>query len=115
MKKELRISTLKKRAELTEGIKKQKDNLIEVKLLSFLAGKRRVALYVSMKSEVETQRIIQKLLSQKVSVVVPKVNDKTLDFFEIQSLSELKEGIFGVFEPISTVKVPLDSIECFVT
>ena len=60
-------------------------------------------IYVSYGTEADTKNIIKYLLeikSQKnIHIAVPKVMGDEMEFFEIDSLDELKEGCMGILEP----------------
>ena len=60
-----------------------------------------VLIYVSLKDEVDTIKIIEYSLSIGKKVAVPKCIDEKMEFHIINSLSELKEGYFGILEPIN--------------
>ena len=64
----------------------------------FLSAKH-VLCYVNYKSEVETIPIIEKCFSMKKHVYCPCVTGREMDFYEIFSLSDLKEGYRGILEP----------------
>lgn len=70
-----------------------------------------IACYVSLPKEVETLSLIQELLKTK-RVCVPKVNQDTMDFYEIDSLDDLKEGYFHVLEPTTTALILPEDIDC---
>lgn len=70
-----------------------------------------IACYVSLVHEVNTLKIIQELLKTK-RVCVPKVEGEIMNFYEIHSLDDLKEGYFHVLEPtVSDLVLPQD-IDC---
>ena len=67
--------------------------------------------YVSKTIEVDTLNIIEKALKDNKKVAVPKCITKTrgMDFYYINSLSDLEVGTFGVLEPIvSKCKIVTD-------
>ncbi len=57
--------------------------------------------YVSFGSEVDTSALIKEALSNGKRVAVPKCNlsEHTICFYEIKSLSQLKEGAYKIPEP----------------
>ena len=60
-----------------------------------------IALYKSLKSEVNTNEIIEYALNDGKIVVLPKVVDNNLEFYQIKSIDEkLEKSQFGVEEPI---------------
>ncbi len=73
-----------------------------------------IALYCSMPEEVETDRLIIKLLEEKKTVCVPLVTGKKMLFIRIRSLEDLKNtGSFGIREPVYRREdvLPADKIE----
>ena len=68
--------------------------------------------YVSAGSEVRTHCFIKELLSKK-RVVVPFCTDKCGNMIaaEIKSFDDLKEGLFGIYEPINPVEFPKAEID----
>ena len=70
-----------------------------------------VACYVSLPLEVDTLSIIQELLKTK-RIAVPKVLGNTMEFYEIHSLNDLKEGHFHVLEPTTNLLVKPQEIDC---
>lgn len=63
-----------------------------------------IGCYVSLPKEVDTLKLIQKLL-QSHRICVPKVEGVVMNFYEIHSLDDLKEGHFHVLEPVTIKKV----------
>ena len=103
IKKQMRSSCKEARRSMDKVIKANFDKKIQNKLLNlFLIREADVVLtYVSTEIEVKTLDFIEALLKQGKKVGVPKcLNDKgDMDFFLIESLSDLESGFFGVQEP----------------
>lgn len=103
IKKQMRSSCKESRRAMDKTRKSNYDKKIQNKLLNlFLVREADVVLtYVSTEIEVKTLDFIETLLKQGKRVAVPKcLNDKgDMDFFCIDSLSDLKSGFFGVQEP----------------
>ena len=101
-KKSLRGEILEKRKTLLKEDKLKWDreiagNLVEMKEF---AEAKDVLCYVSTDDEVDTKKIINFSLSQNKNVYVPKVISKEkMEFYKINSLSELQKGYFGISEP----------------
>ena len=80
--------------------KKIFENLIR---LSSFREKKWFYIYVSYKTEADTKNIIKYLLELKykreIHVAVPKVLGDEMEFFEIDSLDELKKSCMGILEP----------------
>ena len=68
--------------------------------------------YVSAGSEVKTHFLIEKMLKEK-RVVVPYCTDKEGNMIavEIKSLDDLKEGLFGIAEPVSPIEFSKEKID----
>lgn len=61
---------------------------------------RTVFCYVSCRSEVETHRLIERLLGQGKTVLVPRCREKgEMDCVPIDSLRQLVPGAYGILEP----------------
>lgn len=58
--------------------------------------------YVSAKNEPDTIDLIKKAFIDGKKVAVPKVVNNEMEFYYINSLSELSEGYFGILEPVDT-------------
>lgn len=60
-----------------------------------------VLAYWSVGSEVSTQRIIDMALSDKKRVALPRCIDRkgNMEFYYISSLSDLRDGMYGIKEP----------------
>ena len=88
---------------MDKSLKANYDKKIQNKLLNlFIVREADVILtYVSTDIEVKTLDFIETLLKQGKKVAVPKcLNDKgDMNFFIIESLSDLESGFFGVQEP----------------
>ncbi len=63
-----------------------------------------ILIYVSVGSEIDTYNIIEYILRCGKRVAVPRCTKKQMDFYEIESLSELQIGAFGIPEPINSYK-----------
>ena len=61
-----------------------------------------IAFYASIEKEgeVATLEMIEDSLTQNKKVCLPKVVADRLKFFDVKSVKELKEGAFGILEPI---------------
>lgn len=58
-----------------------------------------VLAYISYRSEVETESLIQDALSQGKKVYCPKVEGDEMNFYEIFSMQDVEEGYCGIREP----------------
>lgn len=102
-KPELRLKALRARRSLPpeklEDLSRAVKNRLE-NLPSYAEAKV-VASYVAKSDEVRTQGIIESALASGKRVMVPRTDPTTLrlSFAQIQSLSELSPGAFGIPEP----------------
>lgn len=103
MKNSIRREILKKRDDIPQKIRNDKNVLIKKKLFSlneFLnAGV--VFFYASFRSEVETHTMIKESLEMAKRVMLPKVqiDRHRIKLGEIQDINELSPGWMGIPEP----------------
>lgn len=62
--------------------------------------------YASYKSEVDTMLLIQQALEDGKYVFAPKVSGNEMEFWQISSLEDLREGYRGIREPVQGVSFP---------
>ena len=76
---------------------------------------KRVALFVSLKDEIDTQPLFDLLRAAGVEVVLPRVRvaDTSLDFVLAHDLNDLVPGPFRLLEPRGPA-VPLQSVDIVV-
>ena len=103
MKKELRKEALAKRDAMLLEEREEKSRRITAHILQSEAyeNAKRVFTFVSMGSEVETREIMAQAWKDGKIVAVPKTEKgREMYFLSIESLEDLKEGRFGVMEPL---------------
>lgn len=101
-----------RRKAMTEKTRKEYDLAIMERLLQREEMKHATYFFpfVSYRTEVDTIALIQKVLSeQDKRVCVPKVQGEEMDFYEIHTMSDLKEGYQGILEPTTDTVIPADS------
>ena len=100
-KSEIRSEFLKKRKELPKEQCRADSITIAKRILSLKKVQKAetIFLYASYKNEVGTKKLIQKLLSMKKKVALPRVREKEMDFFLIRSWEELVLGYQEILEP----------------
>lgn len=100
-KSEIRTEFLKKRKELPKEQCRADSIVIAKRVLSLKQVQKAetIFLYASYKNEVGTKKLIQKLLSMKKKVALPRVREKEMDFFLIRSWEELVLGYQEILEP----------------
>jgi 5-formyltetrahydrofolate cyclo-ligase len=78
----------------------------------WLAGDvKKIGIYLSMKSEVDTIEIITSCLLDHKEVYLPKVQGKELLWIRIDDFKSLKPSSFGVLEPMEGETLPISDIE----
>lgn len=100
-KDETRIHQKELRDQLTVEEQQQASQLIREHLFCTdqYQNCKAVFTFVSFRSEVDTKEIINRALSDRKKVYVPKVYDTWMEFYEIKSLEELTPGTLGILEP----------------
>lgn len=100
-KKDIRREVLALRNELPQAQRNEKSRRIQERLMThpaFLTAGS-VLCYVTYKSEVETEWLIRESLSMGKRVCCPLVTEAEMEFYEIDSMAELREGFHGILEP----------------
>ncbi len=100
MKNELRKKYLLVRKNISNKTVKDQNILNKVLSNNKIKEAKVILCYVSNSEEVDTINLIIELLKTKV-IAVPKIEDKKMNFYIIKSIQELKEGYYGILEPIS--------------
>lgn len=72
-----------------------------------------IGIYVSLPMEVNTIHLIQESLNNH-RVCVPKVEGDIMNFYEITSLDDLKEGCFHVLEPMTVSYIDSQEIDLMI-
>lgn len=105
IKKKMRAEVKQMRRSMSPESKQMLDRKIKNKLLNLWAVREASAVlcYVSTEIEVDTRELIEKLLQSGKRVAVPRCEGEKceMNFYYINSLSELSPGSFGVDEPES--------------
>lgn len=97
----LREKYLRIRKNINEENKRKYDNGIFNKVINLEEYKKSklVLIYVSLKYEIDTFKLINYSLNTNKKVAVPKCEGDNIIFYEIKSLKDLEEGKFGILEP----------------
>ncbi len=103
-KDKLRIISKEKRKFIKD--KKIKENIITKKLLSNekIINSNNILVYISMSDEVSTKNFIEELLKLKKNIYAPRVLEKQIKFYKINSLEEFELSSLGINEPISNIE-----------
>ena len=107
-KSELRQKMIDVRDALSSDSISSKNSLIQQLLfeLPVFQQAQVVMFYVSFRSEVATQLMIEDALLSGKEVVVPAVNltQKELEPFQIENMDQLTLGTYGILEPVNRQK-----------
>lgn len=99
----LRAKHKKIRATFCEDIKKNLDRVLYEKFIELKEYKESKILFafVSMPIEVNTLPILEKALADGKLLALPKCrqNEPVMDFYEVNSLEQLKKGRYSIMEP----------------
>ncbi len=100
-KKEIRKRILARRGELPKEVWESATSDITRKVTEEAAFKEAQTLYcyVDYRGEVGTRKLMQEAWVRGKTVAVPKVEGKTMQFYQIDNLRELKPGAYGILEP----------------
>ena len=104
MKKKRREVALAKRNSIPAEVRKEKSRQITEHILQSDVYKKAnyIFSFVSMGSEVETGNILKQAWQDGKTVAVPKTEKgRKMIFLRIDSFADLKEGSFGVMEPMT--------------
>lgn len=103
----LREKYLKIRKNINELDREKYNNDIFKKVIDLKEYKesKLVLIYVSLKDEVDTFKLIEHSLEIGKRVAVPKCIKNDIEFFYIESLNELEKGKFNILEPKANKKV----------
>lgn len=89
--------------EIRKNIKNKEvlDNRIFYKVIELKEYKesKMILIYVSLKDEVDTFKLIEHSLRIGKKVAVPKCEGDNIVFYNINTLSDLQEGSFRILEP----------------
>lgn len=102
-KQEIRfeISERKKRMSQIE-IQNKSNHITEVLLnLEEYKSAKSIFSYVNFNQEVVTTQILMDALENGKRIAIPRVDNKLMEFYYINSLKELQPGYMGILEPIS--------------
>ena len=102
-KKSLRAEYKAVRDSIDTAVRNNQDAIIFQKFFELKEYKRAntIFVYVSFGSEVETKRIIEKIIYDGKCAVIPKCDKKNhiMHTFKIDCLGQLKKGAYGIEEP----------------
>lgn len=76
-----------------------KEEIIHNKATTYIDKASVIAIYHSFQDEVDTHRLIEKMLDKQKRVVCPVIQNDVMVFKEVFSMQDFKVGHFGVMEP----------------
>ena len=84
----------------------------EVHLTDYLPESRVIMLYCALPDEVPTQSIMDELVAQGKTVVLPRViNDTEMELCRYAGNKDLRQGAYGIMEPTGEVFTDYDAID----
>lgn len=115
-KKVIRKQIIEHRDSIDSSLRREWDKTIFFKLINseFYKNANMIFTFVSFKSEVDTHSIIKHSISCGKTICVPRIKSKQngIEIYKINGFEDLKEGYFGILEPIDTcLAVDKDSID----
>ena len=113
-KKIARAKGLQARALLSLKERNQKSHVVSQEVISRIHAGMVIGCYVSIKDELNTSEILKYCFANNITVCVPKVVGKTLQFYRIDSYHDLMPAHFGLLEPKSMVMIPVREINMMV-
>jgi 5-formyltetrahydrofolate cyclo-ligase len=116
-KRSLRRTMLAHRKSLSEAEFRSASYLIQEFFLETEEYRRakRIVLYASIHNEVATERVVAAALQSGKTVAFPVVVHHGLAFHEVDTLSSLKKGAFGIMEPCTSGRcVAMEESDIFV-
>lgn len=110
-KAEIRKSILASRKNITE--RDEKDTRIAARLFSqdFYKCAKTIMVYISYNCEVDTHKLIEKMLDDKKILCAPKcVSKEIIEARAFGSFSELTSGAYGILEPAGEKITDIDLV-----
>lgn len=110
-KAEFRSEILNLRNKLSEKYIKKASTVITDKFIKYfdLNSSKKIYLYNSFMSEVDTKKLINYSLDNNISLALPRVDDKdnsVMNFYEISDINlDTTIGNYGIFEPAKHTKI----------
>lgn len=91
---------LELRKEQEKELWKKNSEWIKKRVLTMLSSEvKTVFLYASYNGEVDTWELIEELMKSGYRIALPKVEEKEIEFYEVQDLSLLIKSKMGILEP----------------
>lgn len=113
-KSTVRRHLLDKRKRMTFKRRNAKSLKIINRLVKLLAGDKSVAIYLSLKDEVNMTDYLTYFLENFETVSASVVEDKQLVFYKVNNFRELKPGMMDILEPSKNEKVDKNTIDTII-
>ncbi len=110
LRKEIRAEIAKLSADEKQTLSTQ--IFSKIATLDIIREASVVALFISLSDEPQTADFIEQLLLQNKRVVVPRIEDEDMDFYDISEGVEI--GSFGIMEPTSKDPIEPGKIDVMV-
>lgn len=110
-KDEIRKETLKKRKNVTERDKKDEKIFKTLMNQQFYKSAKSIMTYISYNSEVDTHKLIEKMLLDEKNLYAPCCISKTeMEARRFECFSDLSVGAYGILEPVGEIATDFDLI-----
>ena len=109
-----RAKGLQARAFLSLKKRSEKSHKVCKEVISRMHAGMIIGCYVSVKDELDTSEILEYCFANNITVCVPKVEGKTLQFYRIDSYHDLIPAHFGLLEPKCMDVIPVQEINMMV-
>lgn len=113
-KKQIKNIMIEKRQSYSVIQRSPWDKIIHDSIIPMLEPHKTIAIYASFNGEVDTYGIIETLLWSKHRIVLPRIENKTMNFYEIDNFHDLRKSSYGILEPVSETIVPAEMIDIMV-
>ena len=113
-KKIARAKGLQARALFSLKERSKKSHTACQEVISRIHAGMIVGCYVSVKDELDTSEILEYCFANNITVCVPKVVGKTLQFYRIDSYHDLMPAHFGLLEPKCMDVIPVQEINMMI-
>lgn len=100
-KKEIRKELLRRRSALSDREVELCSKAVCGHLLKLMDEKNLNVIYgyMPIRREVDIRPALEEILRSKKTLLLPRVNGETMDFYRVRDFSDLEVGSFGVLEP----------------
>lgn len=119
-KTEARRKGIQARHDIKEDIRKQKEEIINTKMISYMHDHHCVAMYIPITDEVNILPALHWAIDHGKHVCLPVITDGRMCFSPVSDIDALQQGMYNIPEPaydpiplsdIDTVFVPLTSYD----